>query len=333
MNRVDSSPPILVTGAAGRHGGTGRRIVELLRQKGRPVRAMVRKMDERCADLVQLGAEVVVADYMDYEALCLALSGVKRAYFCFPVNVGITEATVNFVAAAKASCLEYVVNNSMPIAHPASPSPLARAQWMSEQILNWSGLRCLHVKGAFFFENILLFSEDTIVDRGVIENGFGDAPLLWVAADDVASVAAYELEQADPAQNPAILVTGGELLAFPQIAERISSRLGRKVGYRNTGDDEEAWKKLMSLNPRIPPAMRDHLVGMSRMLKSVRDPRQPGNTFTPLLGKPAVSFDDFLDTHRARLLRAMEVSSQGHNREVHPTQERKTQNESEQHWK
>jgi NAD(P)H dehydrogenase (quinone) len=330
MTQVDSSPPILVTGAAGRHGGTGRRIVELLRQKGRPVRAMVRKMDDRCADLVQLGAEVVVADYMDYEALYLALSGVKRAYFCFPVNVGITEATVNFVAVAKASGLEYVVNNSMPIAHPASPSPLARAQWMSEQILNWSGLRCLHVKGAFFFENILLFSEDTIVDRGVIENGFGDAPLLWVAADDVASVAAFELEQADPAQNSAILVTGGELLTFPQIAERISIRLGRKVGYRNTGDDEKAWKKLMSLNPRIPPAMRDHLVGMSRMLKSARAPRETGNTFTPLIGKPAASFDDFLDIHSARLLRAMEVSSQGHNREAPPNHERKTQNEIEQ---
>ena len=328
MTQVDSSPPILVTGAAGRHGGTGRRIVELLRQKDRPVRAMVRKMDDRCADLVQLGAEVVVADYMDYEALCLALSGVKRAYFCFPVNVGITEATVNFVAAAKASGLEYVVNNSMPIAHPASPSPLARAQWMSEQILNWSGLRCLHVKGAFFFENILLFSEDTIVEKSIIENGFGNAPILWVAADDVARVAAYELEKAEPTQHSAILVTGGELLTFPQIAERISAHLGRKVSYRNTGEDEEAWKSLMSLNPRIPPAMRDHLVGMSRMLKSARGPRPPGNTFTPLIGKPAVSFDDFLDPHRARLLRAMDVSSQGHSREVHPNHERKTQNES-----
>ncbi len=310
MTQAISPPPILVTGAAGRHGGTGRRIVELLREKRLPVRAMVRKMDERCSELEKLGAEVVVADYRDYDALCRALSGVKRAYFCFPVDVGITEATVNFVAAAKVSGLEYVVNNSMPIAHPTSPSPLARAQWMSEQIFNWSGLGCLHLRGGFFFENILLFSEDTIIERGVIENGFGEVPLLWVAADDVARVSAHELERAEPSPNSAILVTGGELLTFPQIAERISTLLGCKVSYRYTGEDAETWKELMALNPRIPVAMRDHLIGISRMLKSGRPPRQPGNTFTPLTGKPALSFDDFLDTHRDRLLRAMNAPGQ-----------------------
>ena len=37
--------PILVTGAAGRVGGVGRTVVELLLKQGKPVRAMVRTED------------------------------------------------------------------------------------------------------------------------------------------------------------------------------------------------------------------------------------------------------------------------------------------------
>ena len=38
---------ILVTGAAGRVGGTGRTVTELLLEQGKAVRAMVRTEDER----------------------------------------------------------------------------------------------------------------------------------------------------------------------------------------------------------------------------------------------------------------------------------------------
>ena len=37
--------PILVTGAAGRVGGVGRTVTELLLKQGKPVRAIVRKED------------------------------------------------------------------------------------------------------------------------------------------------------------------------------------------------------------------------------------------------------------------------------------------------
>jgi nucleoside-diphosphate-sugar epimerase len=43
--------PILVTGAAGRIGGTGRNITELLLKQGKAVRAMVRSEDERAQAL------------------------------------------------------------------------------------------------------------------------------------------------------------------------------------------------------------------------------------------------------------------------------------------
>ena len=57
-----TTPMTLVTGAAGQVGGVGRTVVELLRRSGRPVRALVRREDERADALRALGAEVAVGD-------------------------------------------------------------------------------------------------------------------------------------------------------------------------------------------------------------------------------------------------------------------------------
>ena len=47
--------PILVTGAAGRLGGVGGLVVEALRRHGLPVRALVRREDERAEALRATG--------------------------------------------------------------------------------------------------------------------------------------------------------------------------------------------------------------------------------------------------------------------------------------
>jgi NAD(P)H dehydrogenase (quinone) len=51
---------IIVTSAAGRLGGVGVTIVEMLRRRGLPVRALVHREDERAEALRVSGAEVVV---------------------------------------------------------------------------------------------------------------------------------------------------------------------------------------------------------------------------------------------------------------------------------
>ena len=54
--------PILVTGAAGRVGGVGHDVVEILRRRDLPVRAMVRREDDRALAIREMGAQVVVGD-------------------------------------------------------------------------------------------------------------------------------------------------------------------------------------------------------------------------------------------------------------------------------
>src|SRR5437588_12977945 len=56
---------ILITGAAGQLGAVGRTVTRLLLERGLPVRAMVRREDDRAAALRAAGAEVVVGDLLE----------------------------------------------------------------------------------------------------------------------------------------------------------------------------------------------------------------------------------------------------------------------------
>ena len=85
-----TNPTILVTGAAGK---TGAAVIAQLIDKGFPLRALVRRADERSAHLAALGAEVVVGDLLDIESLRSALEGAKRAYFVYPPADRLLEAT------------------------------------------------------------------------------------------------------------------------------------------------------------------------------------------------------------------------------------------------
>jgi len=93
--------PILVTGAAGRVGGVGGAVVEALRQRNLPVRAFVRRYDERAEALRAIGAEVVAGDLTRAEDVARALAGCRRMYFGMSVSASYLEATVTAAAVAR----------------------------------------------------------------------------------------------------------------------------------------------------------------------------------------------------------------------------------------
>ena len=120
--------PILVTGATGRMGGTGRHVAAELLKRGLPVRALVRRIDERSEALQAMGIHVVVGDFADYASLLTALESVEAAYFSYPVGAGLTEAAGLFAAAGRERDLQLVVDLSLDAAFPESPSPQGRAR-------------------------------------------------------------------------------------------------------------------------------------------------------------------------------------------------------------
>src|SRR5271163_4314482 len=199
--------PILVTGAAGRVGGVGRTVVGLLRQPGRPVRALVHREDERAAALRATGAEVVVGDLTNAADVARALDGCRRIYFGMSVSAPYLEATVIAAAVARErGDLEVFVNISqmtvsqMTLAN-MTESPQHRQHLLAEQVLSWSGLPVVHVRPTVFLENFFFttWAAESIAKDATIRLPFGNGRTSPVAVHDVAEVIATIL--ASPAAH------------------------------------------------------------------------------------------------------------------------------------
>jgi nucleoside-diphosphate-sugar epimerase len=151
------SNPILVTGAAGRVAAVGRKIAELLLQRGLPVRAMVRRDDDRVQALRERGAAVAVGDLLDLDAMHRAIAGCDTTYFGMPISESHLAATVDAAAVAKHHGVKAFVNMSQMTAAQMSvtettASPQQKPHWLAEQALTWSGLPVVHVRPTVLLE-------------------------------------------------------------------------------------------------------------------------------------------------------------------------------------
>src|SRR5258707_4615319 len=111
-SRMVDNGSILVTGAAGKVGSVGRTVTGLLLDRGLPVRAMVRREDDRAAALRAAGAEVVVGDLLEPGDVYRVVSGCRRVYFGMSVSAGYLEATITMAVVARGVGVDAAVNMS-----------------------------------------------------------------------------------------------------------------------------------------------------------------------------------------------------------------------------
>ncbi|MDF5733911.1 MAG: NAD(P)H-binding protein [Rhizonema sp. PD38] len=97
---------ILITLATGKTGYAA--TVELLKS-GYPVKIFVRSRNQKARELEQLGAEIAIGEFNNYNQLKNALIGVKKVYYCYPIMRGMPENVKLFIDAAQESNLEAVV--------------------------------------------------------------------------------------------------------------------------------------------------------------------------------------------------------------------------------
>src|ERR1700742_1061546 len=153
--------PILVTGAGGAVGSSGRNVTEMLLAKGHKVRALVRREDERAEALRQLGAEVMQGDLTDLTAMHRAIKGCASIYFGMSVSADYLTATVNTAAVARHQGVEAFVNMSQMTVTQMSitestDSPQHKLHWLAEQALSWAGLPVVTVRPTVFLDGFFL---------------------------------------------------------------------------------------------------------------------------------------------------------------------------------
>ena len=220
---------ILVTGATGK---TGSAVVRQLLDRGYPVRATVRKRDERADDLEALGAEVVVADFHDLRSMRGAMKGVGRVYFVYPPQgAQLVEATTIAATAARDAGVRGFVSMSQISAREDSDSPLARHHWLSERILDWADVGAIHIRPTFFAEMLHILGAQTIATEGKLYLPYGDERHAPVAADDIARVVVGLLTDPEPHVGERYVLTGPRNLTVAEMASVLSEELGTAVEY------------------------------------------------------------------------------------------------------
>jgi uncharacterized protein YbjT (DUF2867 family) len=258
--------PILLTGAAGgSQGATGHRVLQLLIERGLSVRAFVHRLDERAERLRALGAEVVQGDLLDPSAVRAALHDVRRAYFLYPVDDGLLEATTIFARAAREAGTELVVNLSQLQSSPDAPSFRNLQHRLADQVFDWAQVGAVHLCAPPFFENVRALIATSVAEQDTIYLpwGSGDAVLPLVGADDVAQVAAALLSGAASADQRAYELVGATP-TVNEIAGTLGTVLGRPVRYVEISD--ERWRQ--AVEGRINPHALDHLAHLWQFFRT-----------------------------------------------------------------
>ncbi|WP_329093645.1 MULTISPECIES: NAD(P)H-binding protein [unclassified Streptosporangium] len=300
--------PILVTGAGGAVGGVGHTVVGLLRGRGLPVRAMAHRDDERADALRALGAQVVVGDLTRPADVADALDGCSRMFFGMSVSPSYLEAAATVATVARAvGALEALVGISQMTVSQMSAlsteeSHQQRLHWLSEQVLDWSGLPVVHVRPTAFLENPMFttLAERSIADSGTIRLPFGTGRTSPVAAGDVAAVVATILEDPRPHIGHVYELTGPRSQEMTGVAEEYSRALGRKVTYVDVPLD--TWVDEVLAPAGLPPHTEEHIVTMARLHRENRYDRATRDV-EAVTGRPATTVEEFVAERAARFTR------------------------------
>jgi uncharacterized protein YbjT (DUF2867 family) len=289
---------ILVTGAAGRVGNVGGAVVERLLRRGLPVRALVRREDERAEALRATGAEVVVGDLTQAKDIARALEGCRSMYFGMSVSAPYLEATVTAAAVARErGDLEAFVNMSQLTVSQMSltnmtDSPQQRQHWLAEQVLNWSGLPVVHVRPTVFLQSPFFsdWAAKSIAIDGTIRLPFGTGRTSPVDVLDVAEVIATIL--ASPASHIGKVyeLTGPRSQDMHGVAAEFSAALGQTVKYVDV--PLEQWRERLQ-SFQLPDHLFGHLLTMAKLHAANRYDRLTHDV-ERVTGRPATSVRDFV---------------------------------------
>jgi uncharacterized protein YbjT (DUF2867 family) len=286
---------VLVTGA----GGVGRLVTERLRAQNVPVRVLIRREDDRAAEVRALGAEVVTGDLTRPETVAAALDGVRRAYFGLSVSPDhLLAATVMATVAKAHGEFDVLVDMSQMTVSQMTATSTAeshqqRLHWLAEQVLDWSGLPVVHVRPTTFLDNPLFTA---LAARSIRENDtlalpFGTGRTSPVAADDVARVVATILH--DPAEHAGKVyeLTGPRALDMTEVAQEFSRALGRTVTYLDV--PLQWWRTEVLANAGLPQHTEQHIATMAKLHRANRYDRATIDV-ERITGKRPLTVEEFV---------------------------------------
>lgn len=221
---------ILVIGAT---GAQGRPVAEQLLAAGYAVRAMVRD-PAKALDLAVMGIEVVQGNLDDQSSLDAAAKGQDGVFMLLSFFFGNATQAQNVIATAKRAGVQQIVWNATgPILPCDTGNPSIDFRRPVLAALQDSGIAFAALQPTVYMENFLIPAiAAEVAQQDVLAYPMPEVVTCqWISHQDAAAyvVAAF---RRGPVGNLTLNISGPEKLTGPQIAERFSKALGRKITFR-----------------------------------------------------------------------------------------------------
>lgn len=262
-------------------GNVGRHLLRLVVQAGERPRVLVRdpaRPDDDVRDLV----DAVATDQLDADSVVAATAGVDAVYWVDPPNrlddplEGYRLATDALLAAVRENGIRRVVFQSSAGAERRHGVGEIDGLAATETALDAAGVDVTHLRCGYFFSN-LLFDLDALRD-GVIATAFDvDAPMPWVAPEDIAAVGAVRLLDRSWTGRHVQAVHGPEDLSFRDVAAIVGRATGRPIEAVQLSDDDV---RATLTATGMTPAQVEALAGMTAGIRDGYIPENPRDYFT-----------------------------------------------------
>ncbi len=305
---MTSDRTLFVTGASGH---LGRRVVEILLEKGGAKIIAGTRKPEKLADLAARGVVVRQADFEDPKGLEAALAGVDRVLIISTDAIDRPGRRLAqhqaAVAASTSAGVKHAVYTSMPNPE-TSPVVFAPDHLGTEQALKASGVSHTILRMCWYTDFLIPTLAPAVAGGKLMAaTGQGGAP--YVTREDCAQAAAAALaahEASTDTGNKTWDITGPDLMTYAELAKLASELTGQPVTYSPV-EPAERITQLIAVGTPEP---------IAKMLVSGQMAIAQGKMGTPttavkeLTGREPMSVREFLSAHRAALLPAAQSAAQ-----------------------
>jgi len=218
---------IFVTGAT---GNVGRELVRVLAEAGEPVRALIRRDEDRAR--LPAGVEGIVGDLNRPETLAPALSDVRATHLLAGYD-GLDE----LLAAMREAGVERVtLQSSSSVPSGDTTNAVARYHILSERAIRDSGLAWTFIQPNSFMTNTLRWLPQ-LRAGDTIRLPFADVPIATIDPADIAEVAAAALTTHSH-EGRIYRVSGPESLLPAEQVAILGAVLGRDLRFEPQSNDE-----------------------------------------------------------------------------------------------
>lgn len=302
---TSSELTLFVTGASGR---LGRKVVELLVEKGVGKIVAGTRRPEKLVDLAARGVVVRQADFEDSDGLQGALAGVDRVLIVSTDAIDRPGRRLAqhqaAVAAAVNAGVKHAVYTSMPNPE-TSPVVFAPDHLGTEQALKSSGMGWTILRNCWYTDYLIPTLAPAVASGKLVSaTGQGGAP--YVTREDCAQAAAAALMSPEPG-NKTWNITGPDLVTYAGLAKLVNELSGRPVNFEAVTPDE----RIAQLIAAGTPEFIAKLLVSSQMAIAQGKMGTPTSAVKELTGRQPVSVREFLSAHRAAMMPATQTAAHG----------------------